>query len=643
LIRSPTLWAARGEARQIPSEFFDVPFGSDIWFMLRQADGCRKVLTEVTEETLVRSLTRPKALAALAALAVTTLGATTAADAREAEVEAATVPVQLVSITDFHGYLRPPSVADGGTIDGPDGKPVTVGGAAYLATQLKSIRAGHQNSIFFADGDNFSGWPFEVDAHADEPTIEVLNALGVEFSSVGNHELDVSKSFLVDHMEKGKCFGTPGVDSCFTDSTGRRFHGADFDFQSANIVDAKGRTIVAPYTIRWVREDGRSYPIGFIGMTVPDTPVGSTSYQPDLTAKDPVAAANAAAAELTRRGVKAIVLNMHDGGTDASPTYDDCVNPTGPAIDLARKVTPQIDAIVTGHWHAAFNCSVPDPAGNPRPVVEAANHGRLINEINLQLDRRTGEVLRDKTTSTNHAVTRTVTPDPKIQKIVDYWAAEGDRKYAEPVATITGDFTRTANASGESTLADLAADVHLWTARQNGPADLGLIAAKPATGSTALRGDLLVAKSTKPGDADGRVMLGESWEAYGYGNPVLTVSLTGAQLDAVLEQQWQTQADGTIKFAPLAFSANATFTYDTTKPVGDRGALAIDGKPLDPAHTYRVAALAYTVIGADGYSAFKAYTNPVRNNTDHETFAAYLKAHSTLTPAPLTRVIPVGS
>lgn len=598
----------------------------------------------------MRSLTRPRALAALTALALTALplaaaDATTAA-AQEPSIaavqESAGVPVQLVSITDFHGYLRPPSVADGGTIAGPDGKAITVGGAAYLATHLKSIRAGHRNSIFFADGDNFSGWPFEVDAHADEPTIEALNALGVEFTSVGNHELDVSRSFLVDHMAKGKCFGTPGVDSCFIDSTGRRFRVAKFDFQSANIVDAKGRTIVAPYKIRWIRDGARSYPVGFIGLTVPDTPVGSTSYQPDLKALDPVASANAAAAELARRGVKAIVLNVHDGGTDASPTYNNCVNPSGPAIELAKKVTPQIDAIVTGHWHAAFNCSIPDPAGNPRPVVEAANHGRLINEINLQLDRRTGEVLRDKTTSTNHAVTRDVTPDPELQRIVDYWTAAGDRKYAEKVATITGDFTRTANAAGESTLGDLAADVHLWTARQQGRADVGLIATKPATGSTALRGDLLVAKGTKPGDAEGKVMLGESWDAYGYGNPVLTVSLTGAQLDAVMEQQWQVQPDGTMKYAPLAISANATFTYDTTKPVGDRGVLTIDGKAVDPARTYRIAALAYTVIGADGYSAFKASTNPVRNNTDHETFTTYLRTHGTLTPAPLTRMVRVG-
>jgi 5'-nucleotidase len=201
-----------------------------------------------------------------------------------------------------------------------------------------------------------------VDAHADEPTIEVLNALGVEFSSVGNHELDVSKSFLVDHMTKGRCFGTVGVDSCFTDSTGRRSTGRTS--RSSRPTSSTPRAARSSPVHDPLGPRSRSrVPDRFIGMTVPDTPVGSTSYQPDLKALDPVESANRAAAELTKQGVKAIVLNMHDGGTDASATYDNCINPTGPAIDLARKVTPQIDAIVTGHWHAAFNCSIPDPDG----------------------------------------------------------------------------------------------------------------------------------------------------------------------------------------------------------------------------------------------------------------------------------------
>ncbi|MEV0704812.1 bifunctional metallophosphatase/5'-nucleotidase [Saccharopolyspora sp. NPDC050389] len=581
---------------------------------------------------------------AIAAGTTLLAGAASAAPA----TAAAPVDVQLLSITDFHGYLQPPTPGQGGQIPGPNGTPVTVGGAAYLASHLKALRSGHRNSVFFSAGDNFSGWPFEVDAFQDEPTIEVLNEMGLRFSAMGNHELDVSPDFLVDHMEKGRCFGTVNEDSCFTDSTGGRFQGADFDFQSGNIVSKlTGRPVVDPYRIEWFdAPGGKRVPVGFITTTVPDTPTGSTSYQPGLRALDQLETANRYAEELKRRGVEAIILNVHDGGspkTAATSSYNECDSAWGPVIDLAKQVTPEIDAVVSGHWHSRFNCMLPDPEGNPRPVVEAGNHGALINEIGLSLDPSTGEVIRDRTSSVNHAVTRDVAPDPAVQKIVDYWAGRGAERFAEPVATQTGSFTRTPNAAGESTAADLFADIHYWDANRtrDGKADLALISAKPAKGSTAVRGDLPFAKGSHPGDADGRILFGESWNAYGYGNPVLTVGVTGRQLDAILEQQWQKQADGSVKSAPLAISRNVSYSYDPARAVGDRvepSEVLIDGKPLDPERTYRVAALAYTVIGADGYSAFEGYTDPVRNGPDHEVFLDYLREQKVISPAPLDRV-----
>ncbi|WP_405851782.1 bifunctional metallophosphatase/5'-nucleotidase [Streptomyces sp. NBC_00090] len=559
-----------------------------------------------------------------------------------------TVDVQLLNITDFHGYLRPPTAGQGGSIPAGDGSPVTVGGAAYLATHLKGLRSGHANSVLFSSGDNFAGWPFEVDAFQDEPTIEVLNKPGVRFSAMGNHELDVSPDFLVKHMEQGRCFGTVGVDSCFTDSTGRRFHGADFDFQSGNIVSARtGRPIVDPYRIEWFRgAGGKRVPVGFITTTVEGSVTNSTSYQPGLRALDQARTINRYSKELKRRGVEAIVLNVHEGGSPKFPLtagHNDCDGVFGPVFDLAKKVTPEVDAIVTGDWHWRFNCSVPDPAGNPRPIVEAGNHGAVINEINLSLDPKTGEVLRDRTRSVNHAVTRDVAPDPEVQRIVDYWAARGEERYATPLAVQTGSFTRTPNAAGESTAADLYADVQYWNAQRTsaGKADLALIAARPVKGSYAVRGDLPYAKGSHPADADGRILFGESWNAYGYGNPVLTVGVKGRQLDAILEQQWQKQPDGSVRFAPFAVSRNMSYGYDPARPVGDRVSprdVRINGRPLDPARTYRVAALAYTVIGADGYGAFAGYTDPVRNGPDHETFVEYLKAHKKIAPAPLNRV-----
>jgi 5'-nucleotidase len=448
-------------------------------------------------------------------------------------------------------------------------------------------------------------------------------------------------------MEHGRCFGTVGEDSCFTDSTGRRFHGADFTFQSANLVDARsGRTVLPPYRIEWFDgPGGRRLPVGFIGITLSDTPTASTSFQPGLRALDELRTADRYAAELHRKGVRAIVLNIHDGAAprDRAAGYDGCGDPQGPVADLAARLSPEIDAVVTGHWHSAFVCMLPDPSGVPRPVVEAGCHGGLVNEIRLALDPRTGEVLRDRTTAVNHPVTRELPADPELRRITDYWVRQGVARRSARLARLTGSFTREPDPAGESTAADLLADVELWESRRTraGRADLALVAARPVTGSTAVRGDLRYASSGTPGDADGWITLGESWDAFGYGNPILTVGLTGRQLMAVLEQQWRTAADGGAVFAPLAVSRNVSYRWDAARPVGDRvdpAGVRVDGRPLDPARVYRVAALAYTVVGGDGYPAFSGYTRPVRNGTDHEVLGDYLREHRVLSPAPLDRV-----
>jgi 5'-nucleotidase len=559
------------------------------------------------------------------------------------------VDVQLLNITDLHGYLQPTTPGQGSVITGAGGAQVTVGGVGYMATHLKRLREGRTNSLFFSSGDNFSGWPFEIDAHANEPTIEALNAMGLQFSTVGNHELDQSVDFLIDHMEHAKPYPVSGRDDNFVDSTGHRFRGANFRFYTGNIVHAdSGRTILPPYNIEWIDAGrGRKLPIAFIHLSLVGTEVGSTSYQPGLRSLSDLEQANKLAARLKKQGVNAIVINIHDGGV-AGNDYNAGTSPSGPVFQLAANASPDIAAIVTGHWHCRFNMMVPDPNGVPRPVVEAGNHGSLINEITLKLDPRTGAVIRELTTSTNHANTRDVPVDQELQEIADYWSAQGKKRYSASLAKITGDFTRTPNASGESTMGNLAADFAYWDANQHpaGRADLALISVKPVSGSNALTGDLRYAKGTDPADADGTVLFGEAWNAFGYGNPVLTVTLPGTQLHAAFEAQWVPQADGSEKFAPFAVSLNVSYSYDITKPVGQRvdpAGIRIDGKPLDPQRKYRVAALAYTLIGGDGTQVFADFTDPVRNDRDHEGFIAYLRTRRVLTPAPLSRARPVSS
>ncbi|MEV4895020.1 bifunctional UDP-sugar hydrolase/5'-nucleotidase [Nonomuraea sp. NPDC055795] len=535
------------------------------------------------------------------------------------------VDVQLLSITDFHGYITPQSNAADGTIKDGAGNTLVVGGAPYVSTHLKNLRNGKRNTVTFTTGDDFSGWPVEVSHHADEPTVEFLNRIGVQFTAAGNHEFDRSLEFTRDHMGKGRCFGEVGLDSCFTDSSGRRFPGARFEISSANMT-RKGSTrpVLEPFVIK--RFQG--VPVGFINLTTPTTVAGSTSYQPTLDNLPLVETANKYAAILKRMGVEAIVANVHEGGA-AGQDFNGCgATKSGPIWDFARDASPDIDAIVTGHWHWFFNCSLPDPAGNLRPVVEAANHGRLINEINLKIDRRTRDVIRPATTARNHPVTRDVPADPEMVAMVDYWNAKAKETGARQIGTLTGDVTRVRDADGESTLGNLAADAE--KAASDG-ADLAMVAVAPVKGSNSLRGDLKA----------GPVTFAQAWAAWGYANPVLTVSVKGAQIDQALEQQWQTQTNGTIRFAPLAVSGNVRFSYDASKPVGERVEnVLIDGKPLDAARTYRLAALAYTLIGADGYTAFTGYTDAVRGPRDYEALRSYLGT-GPVNPPALDRAQPL--
>ncbi|MFI9049007.1 bifunctional metallophosphatase/5'-nucleotidase [Streptomyces sp. NPDC053427] len=568
--------------------------------------------------------------------------------ARDAGTADEYVDVQLLNITDLHGYLQG---APGGNsvITGAGGKAYTVGGVAYMAAHVERLRDGHRNSLFFAPGDLFSGWEFDAASFAEESTIEALNALGLDFASAGNHEFDKSAAFLTSHIGKGTTYPVIGRDDSFDDSTGRRFRGAKFPYYSANLVwNESGETVLPPYNIVHVDSGrGHTLPIGFIHLTALGTESFPGSYQPGLRTLDELDTANRCAAELKSRGVNAIVLSMHDGAV-AGGDFSSGSNPSGPAYELALRVSSDIDAIVTGHWHCAFTMMLPDPNGNPRPFVEAGCYGQLINEITLRLDPDTGEVIRPLTTSTNHPNTRDVTPHPELRSIADYWAGYGTRRAATPLGKQTASFTRRRNAAGESTMGDLVADWALWAGgRPRGPmddaatnpdtpAELAVIAVAPRVGQAVIAGDLVRDEAS-----DGTITLGRAWSTVGFGDPIMTVTVTGAQIHDALEEQWAPTAGGGLGFAPLAVSANVRYTFDAAGPVGKRidpADVFIDNTALDPARSYRLAAPSYTLINQDGYSAFSGFTAPVRHTRDFESFVEFVRTRQQLTPAPLNRV-----
>ncbi|MEF3117852.1 bifunctional metallophosphatase/5'-nucleotidase [Streptomyces chrestomyceticus] len=590
-------------------------------------------------------LTAAGALATASAVGTHAFASGHARDARSADEY---VDVQLLNITDLHGYLQA-APGSSSVITGAGGRKYTVGGVAYMAAHLERLRADRANSLFFAPGDLFSGWEFPAESLADEPTIEALNRMGMDFASAGNHEFDKSPAFLSQHMVDGISYPTVDWDNSFVDSSGQRFHGADFAYYSANTVWARnGELVLPPYNIEWVdASKGRRLPIGFIHLTAIGTETMPASYQPGLRTLDQLATADRCAAELKSRGVNAIVLSMHDGAV-AGGDFNSGTNPSGPAYELALRCSPDIDAIVCGHWHTAFNMMVPDPDGVPRPFVEAGCHGQIVNEISLRLDPGTGKVVRELTTSTNHPNTRDVAPHPELSDVVKYWAGYGTRRAAVPLGKQSASFTRTRNAAGESTMGDLVADWALWAGRQPQgpmndanldpavPADLALIAIAPRIGQAIIAGDLPYDAAT-----NGTVAFGKAWNAVGFGDPIVTATVTGQQIHDALEQQWTVPAGGGLKYAPLAVSANVRYSFDATGPAGDRvdpADVFIDGTALDVSRSYRVAAPSYTLLNQDGYPAFTGFTRPFRHNRDFESFVAYVKEKGRIAPAPLDRV-----
>lgn len=550
------------------------------------------------------------------------------------------VPVQLLSVTDFHGQLEPV-----GRVRDAGGKLIPAGGAAYLTTHLDRLREGHENSLFFSNGDNFSGFDEYTEKHNDESTIEFLNHVGLDFANVGNHELDVSTDFLISHMEKGKCYQVVGVDSCFRDSTGRPFHGADFDHLSGNVtaVDTSrtiipGKPLPGVHVERVQTDRGKPVSVAFINLVLPALDVlrngggHNLSYHPDLRTLPVADTANALAQDLRARGLETIIANVHVGAIHRDGGYDECRSPHGELIDLNEQLDPEIDAVIGGHTHHTMNCALDDPAGNTRPVVQAAMDGRVINEINLRIDPGTGDVLRDATTSTNHAVTRDVAPDPSVAAMTRYWMDKVSETDGTPIGTITSDVTDHRDRSGESSLGNLVADGLASAGGKNGTdaVDLALV----NTGERRYGSDLL---------RDGEVDFGEAWDTVPERDPLFSVEVSGAQLDQVLEAQWQQTPTGEVAFSPLAVSSGVRYSYDDSRPVGERvdtDTIRIDGEPISPDSRYRVITLPPTLFSTNSpfAEAFRGFSDPVRHSRAREAFRWYVRDTSPVAPPARDRV-----
>lgn len=568
------------------------------------------------------------ALAGLAAVATTSLAAVPATAAPAATQAAAPtpIPVRVVAFNDFHGNLEPPS-GSSGRVTQADGTTVDAGGAAFLATAVKNLRAEQPNTTLFSVGDNIGASPLPSALFHDEPTIDVLNQLGITASAIGNHELDEGYQELL-RMQFGGCHPTDGC------QFRPEFEGANFPFTAANMTFKdlfgvpffNGFPAALPFGITF----SGGVPIGYIGAPLQDLPdVVTADAVRGLQFTDEVAAINRSAELLDRLGVKTIVTLLHQGDSPTSNTGPDgCNTAGGPASTIASAVTPKVDVVFSAHSHQQYVCTVTDPAGAPRALVQGLSFGRLLTVADLQVDPRTRDVIRTATQARNVVVSRTVTPDPAVQAIVDEAVADARPIASRPVGTITADITRTAGPGGESPLGTVLGNAQLEATRSAG-------AQVAITNPGGIRTDLTFAGSAT-GGADGAVTYGEAFTTQPFANILQTITLTGAQLDAVLEQQYGTRT------IVLQASDNLDYTLSTSAAAGSKiSGITIDGVAVDPAASYRVTVNNFLAGGGDGFPGFTAGTNLTGGPIDLDAFTDYLTANPNLAPPATTRITTV--
>ncbi|MFB6889614.1 bifunctional metallophosphatase/5'-nucleotidase [Kitasatospora sp. NPDC056327] len=574
--------------------------------------------------------TRRSVLAVVAAAGlVGTVAMPSAAQAATAK-KPRTVNLQLLAINDLHGNLEPPAGSSGTIreIDPATGQPVSTpaGGVEYLATALRQARIPADDSITVAAGDLIGASPLTSALFHDEPTIEALDKLGLDVTSVGNHEFDEGSAELL-RLQNGGCHPTDG---CYEE--GRRFKGANFNYLSANVTSEKtGKPLLAPY---WVTKS-QGVKVGFIGVTLEGTPnIVTAEGVKGLKFANEVATINKYAAELKAKGVNSIVALIHEGGLPASSTYNyDCgaagEGVSGPIVDIAKKIDPAVGAIVTGHTHNAYACTIPDPQGVPRSVTSAASFGRLYTEIDLKLDRTTGTIVRPSVKAENHIVRRTVEKAPDMTELIGHYSKLAAPIANRPIGYIASDINGRGNADPEKPLGDVIAD-----AQQTGLAAADKGGAQVAfMNPGGIRADLVHKASGAEGD--GVVTYGEAFAVQPFTNMMQVKTLTGAQLIQLLQQQVSGSNEASPKI--LQPSRSLAYTLDMRNKGADRvvvDSIRLDGAPVDPAAKYRVAANEFLAGGGDGFPAFAAGTDKLVGPSDLDVFAAYLGANSSAA-APL--------
>ena len=515
--------------------------------------------------------------------------------------------------------------------------------ACVITQERAGAAADGSTSFLLSAGDNVGGTEFESFILQDQPSLDYLNALGLDASAIGNHEFDQGQE----------------------DLNNRIIPEAEFPYLSANIYKADGSLAYDAYEI--VERDGVR--IAVIGATTTKT-VGKVAPAgiEGLTFGDPVEGVNAAVQELEDSGAQydMIIAEYHEGASGNGEVGSAPAN-NDPIFDkIVTETDPRVDAIFNGDSHRTYAYNAPQPDGNgERPIVQTGASAGYLSSVTLVAGANEGEW----TVETNELVANDLEDgvaeescvgDPVYDAaaaIIDKAEADAAEAGSVPVGSITGDittswddskaeyqdgvWTRTDQSSPKgdnrtrhSAAGNLIADSMVWSAQQTGRYDGQELIGWMNPGG--IRAEQWYAPTGS--EDDGVITYSEAAEQLPFGNSLYTTEVTGADFVQMLEEQWVRSADGTPSDSFLAFHASNNVTY-TIDPTAELDAHIVDvqinGEPIDLEGTYTIVGADFVVRdGGDNQHTLRAAGENTRDLgiVDRDAYAEYLRAHENIAP-----------
>ncbi len=590
--------------------------------------------------------------------------------------EDSAVSVRLLAFNDFHGQLEPGGLTlrlrdDSGAL-----RSHSVGGAAFLAGKLRALASERRHSLILSSGDLIGASPLASALYRDEPTIEAMNAMGLGLNVVGNHEFDKGVDEL-RRLVRGGCHAAGGPagavaaagasgagasgagasgagasgagasgagasggpsagGSAFSTCESRDgpYVGARFPFLAANVEDGNRGPLFAPYLIR--EFDGQR--IAFIGVVTRTTPtIVSPSGVAGLRFLDEAETVNRYVSEVRAQGVEAIAVVIHEGGAIAGDWNDPaCPGARGRVFAIADRLDPAVDLVFSAHTHQGYNCVRDAPGNAGLRIVQSHAQGRAIALVDIAIDRRTRDIDRSRTVARNLPVLNKADEagsspvvDRQVAAIVDHYAGLAQARAGRPVGSILQTFDREGRRGGDSAAGRLVADAQLAATRAAERGGAVLAFTNPGGVRTDLR-----CIGTPPCP----VSYGQVFATQPFGNHLVVMTLTGAQLKALLEQQFT----GVNAASPRILQPSAGFSYRYRAGAADGARVSdmrLDGRPVDPSGRYRVTVNAFLADGGDGFGVLLEGSERLGGPQDVDALVAYLSAHSPLAPDRSLRVI----